>query len=259
MLKQSENNSILSLVQDMSSKNLDQIKDYSLLNRTDTKYVLNTSQAEMLFKKISNHYFVLEVNSNKVQNYESYYFDTEKLEFYHKHHNKKNNRSKVRFRKYIGSDLIFLETKTKSKGRTRKYRKVFNDISSELNDEHYQFIRKNTGIETKLIKSQQNTFSRITLLGKRKKERITIDYDINFNTKNNSCKLEDIVICEVKQERIDHSSDILKSLKSNKVYPLRLSKYCIGSIMLDKNLKQNRFKKKLLKIKKLQNNDVINK
>ena len=181
MLKQSENNSILSIVQDMSSKNLDQIKDYSLLNRTDTKYVLNTSQAEMLFKKISNHYFVLEVNSNKVQNYESYYFDTEKLEFYHKHHNKKNNRSKVRFRKYIGSDLIFLETKTKSKGRTRKYRKVFNDISSELNDEHYQFIRKNTGIETKLIKSQQNTFSRITLLGKRKKERITIDYDINFN------------------------------------------------------------------------------
>ena len=95
MLKQSENNSILSIVQDMSSKNLDQIKDYSLLNRTDTKYVLNTSQAKMLFKKISNHYFVLEVNSKKIQNYESYYFDTEKLEFYHKHHNKKNNRSKV--------------------------------------------------------------------------------------------------------------------------------------------------------------------
>ena len=91
MLKQSENNSILSIVQDMSSKNLDQIKDYSLLNRTDTKYVLNTSQAKMLFKKISNHYFVLE-ELQQGSNYKSFYFDTEKLEFTTNITIKKNDR-----------------------------------------------------------------------------------------------------------------------------------------------------------------------
>ena len=81
MLKQSENNSI-----DIQDRVLNKkIKDCSLLNRTDTKYVLNSSQAKMLFKKISNHYFVL-FPLSLFAKHESYYFD---LQAFYQIHNKK--------------------------------------------------------------------------------------------------------------------------------------------------------------------------
>ena len=252
MTRQSENKSLGSLVDKMGTKNLNQIKEYSLLNRTDTKYILNSYQAINLFREIKNEYYVLEVNSEKIQSYESYYFDTNEYLFYNQHHNRKNNRSKVRFRKYIGSDLIFLEIKTKSKGRTKKNRTRVNDLHTSLTKNHYEFVRKNLNNIGSLVNSQQNSFNRITLLGKKKKERITIDFNVEFKNNKRTVPLSDIIICEVKQEKIDRSSEIIKALKANKVYPFRLSKYCIGSILLDNKIKHNRFKKKLLKINKLQ-------
>ena len=50
MTRQSENKSLGSLVDKMGTKNLNQIKQYSLMNRTDTKYILNSYQAINLLR-----------------------------------------------------------------------------------------------------------------------------------------------------------------------------------------------------------------
>ena len=257
MIRQSSSEIFSSIVNTMETKNINQIGSYSLMNRTDCKYVLNSKQAKQVFNSVKSKYFVLEVNSQRIQNYKSTYFDTEKKIFYHQHHNRKNNRSKIRFREYVDSDLIFFESKTKSKGRTKKIRKIVDCAAKKLNEDHYSFVRNNTNITNKLINCHQNTFSRITLFAKESKERITIDFNVKFYDENNTIELGNIIIVEVKQPRIDYNSYMLRSLKYYKIYPFRLSKYCIGTILIDKKIKHNRFKKKILKINKLKKIDNV--
>ena len=63
--------------------------------------------------------------------------------------------------------------------------------------------------------------------------------------------MKEIVIAEVKQERMSRSSDFMRIAKEMSILPMRLSKYCISTMTLHPNIKQNRFKKKQLFINKL--------
>ena len=83
------------------------------------------------------------------------------------------------------------------------------------------------------------------------KERLTIDIDLTFENKERSGDLKKIVIAEVKQERMRRSSDFMKIAKELHILPVRISKYCMSTLELDPNLKQNRFKEKRLFINKL--------
>ena len=56
------------------------------------------------------------------------------------------------------------------------------------------------------------------------------------------------MVVEVKQERFNRNSKIVKILKSIQQHPYSISKYCIGMISLYNDLKYNVFKKKLIKI-----------
>ena len=86
---------------------------------------------------------------------------------------------------------------------------------------------------------------------KTQKERLTIDINLSFENEKESGDLRDIVIAEVKQERISRKSDFIRIAKEMSILPMRLSKYCISTMQLWKNIKQNRFKKKQLFINKL--------
>ena len=61
----------------------------------------------------------------------------------------------------------------------------------------------------------------------------------------------DIIIAEVKQERMSRSSDFMRIAKEMSILPMRLSKYCLSTMQLEPHLKKNRFKGKLLFINKL--------
>ena len=94
-------------------------------------------------------------------------------------------------------------------------------------------------------------FSRLTFVHKTQKERLTIDINLSFENEKESGDLRDIVIAEVKQERMSRKSDFMRIAKEMSILPMRLSKYCISTMQLWKNIKQNRFKKKQLFINKL--------
>ena len=98
-----------------------------------------------ILESIKEDYRVLQIKDDRIMSYSSLYFDTQENKFYNDHHNGKNNRTKIRQRKYIESDLCFLEIKQKNgKGETNKSRIQVNDFEIVLTNPSKDFISKTT-------------------------------------------------------------------------------------------------------------------
>ena len=232
---------------------LSEMDNVKLMSRTDTKFAFNISILPKVLEKLSQFYRVMEIDGDRLHHYKSLYFDTEDRKFYTEHHNRRVNRNKIRFREYVGSDLTFLEIKLKNnKGKTIKKRIKVDSISEKITEKQQEYIDKIIGYTIKVNAKQWIKFSRVTFVHKTKKERLTMDVNLTFNTNEEKGDLKNIVIAEVKQERMSRSSDFMKIVKEMRILPFRLSKYCMSSLQLWPQLKQNRFKKKQLFINKLQ-------
>ena len=231
---------------------LSEMDDVKLMSRTDTKFVFNFSRLPEFLEKLSPFYKVLLIDGNLIHDYKSLYFDTEDRKFYIEHHNRRVNRNKVRFREYVGSGLTFLEIKLKNnKGKTIKKRIKVDLISESITEKQQKYINKIVGYPIEVSAKQWINFSRVTFVHKTQKERLTMDINLTFNNKKDEGGLRNIVIAEVKQERMSRSSDFMRVAKEMSILPMRLSKYCISSMQLYPELKQNRFKEKQLFINKL--------
>jgi len=243
-------NNILSSFEPISLKQMDEVK---LMNRTDTKFVFEYSLLEKAMEEIKAYYHVLDIDGVRLNAYRSLYFDTEDFKFYFEHHNGKKNRNKVRYREYIDSGLCFLEVKKKNnKGKTIKERIKVASIPDSLTDEGNSFVHQIMGRDDALVPKHWNKFSRITLVNKHIKERLTIDIDITFEAEERHSQLDNMVIAEVKQEKVNYASTFMRVIKKHGVRPFRISKYCMATASLFPILKNNNFKPKFLKINKLQ-------
>jgi hypothetical protein len=101
-------------------------------------------------------------------------------------------------------------------------------------------------------KKLSTSFERITIVNKGKTERITIDFNVRFHNfeNGNDEGIAPLVVMELKRDGRCESI-FQKALFELRVKPLSISKYCIGRALTDKTLKQNRFKKKIIKLEKL--------
>ncbi|SDR66797.1 VTC domain-containing protein [Polaribacter sp. KT25b] len=228
---------------------LDEMNSVALMKRTDTKYVINISSLSKVLEKLSETYKVLEIKEQRIMNYSSLYLDTKEFKFYHDHHNGIVNRTKIRQRKYVDSDLTFLEIKKKNgKGETNKFRIKINDFETKLSDKSKKFISEITNEDYNLQTSLWNSFNRITLVNLKENERVTIDFNLTYTVDDKEKKYSNLAVIELKQSRFDRKSLVVKVLKSIGHNPYSISKYCIGVANLYQNLKHNIFKPKLLKI-----------
>ena len=235
-----------------SLKEMDGVK---LLSRCDTKFAFSVSVLKDLINRLTPFYNVLEIDGKRMHDYKSLYFDTQDRKFYNDHHNQRVNRHKVRYREYVDSGLVFLEIKCKNnKGKTIKKRLKVDKIHDSLTSDHQNYVDKIIGSYLKIKSTQWINFSRITLVHKKVKERLTIDLNLNFHNNQSSGNLNKIVIAEVKQEKMKRSSDFIRIAKEMNIHPMRISKYCFSSFNLDNSLKQNRFKEKQIFINKIINN-----
>lgn len=233
----------------ISLKNMDSVK---LMNRTDTKFAFNVNKIQDIFEKILPYYDVLEIDDKRIHSYKSLYFDTSDRKFYNDHHNQRVNRHKIRFREYVDSGLIYLEVKCKTnKGKTVKKRLKVDKISKSLSIEQQEYVNNVIGDSLKVMPIQWINFSRITLVHKVQKERLTLDVNLDYSNTNSSGDLRKIIIAEVKQERMSRASDFIRTTKEMGIFPMRISKYCFSSMYLDKTLKKNRFKEKQIFINKI--------
>ncbi len=232
---------------------LKEMNSVSLMNRMDVKFLFKKSQLPILLSHLTSHYNILKIKNKIIQDYKSLYFDTPDRFFYMAHHNRRVNRNKVRFREYVGSDLIFLEIKFKNnKGKTIKKRMRVDKVYKDLLPEHNLFIKSTIGKDLTLIAQHWINFKRITFVDKLNTERITIDLNLNYSDDSQSGSLDNIIIAEVKKDRSSQSSKFTYIAKKYHITPTRMSKYCVSTINLNKDVKFNRFKSKLLLINKLQ-------
>jgi hypothetical protein len=244
--------SLPAIISDFTPISLDEMDDVKLMSRTDTKFAFQANKLPLLLKKLIPFYRALAIDGKLIHDYKSLYYDTEERKFYIDHHNSRVNRNKIRFREYVGSGLTFLEIKRKNnKGRTIKKRMKVDAITKELSEKHKEYIKKIIGKELAVNAKQWINFSRITLVHKTQKERLTIDINLTFENEKLSGDLKQIVIAEVKQEKMSRSSDFMKIAKEMSILPIRLSKYCMTTLQLNPDVKQNRFKAKRLFINKL--------
>ena len=235
---------------------LEEMKSVKLMNRTDTKFVTNTSKLYQLLKMAQQDYYVQVIDGERNLGYDTTYFDTTAFDMYNMHQSGHLNRQKIRFRTYCINHLQFMEVKTKNNhGRTKKKRIEVSDMN--LNDEEKrQFLHKHLRYDVeKLQPVLSNHFSRVTLVNKGMTERLTIDTGLNFhNVLNGSDKdMGQLVVIELKRDGLVYSP-VLQMLRQLRIQPHGFSKYCIGSALTGQDhLPVNRFKCKLIEINKLVN------
>lgn len=249
--------SFLNSYEPISLSEMDKVQ---LMNRVDTKFLLNYNQLPYLLEKALEHYRVVEIDGQRISPYSSIYLDTENAEMYRMHHNRKLNRYKVRIRSYVNSGITFLEVKRKNnKGRTAKERIKIENSKFEtitLDEAEQEFIiEKSPYIYSSLRPQLQNFFQRITFVDKQETERVTVDIGLRYSEigGKNTLKINNLVVIEMKQSGHSHSF-FRDYLKEQAIYPANMSKYCLGMILTYPNLKNNRFKKKLRLINKITNN-----
>jgi len=211
---------------------LTEMDNVKLLDRQDTKLVVPMEQLDTILESLAPDYFMLEVNNIRKNAYTSLYFDTPGWESYNKHHNGRKNRYKVRYRNYVSSDLSFFEIKFKTnKSRTVKTRIRKDDIGTSLGAEEIELLKTTTPLNpSNLIPAIWVYYTRLTLVSKDLRERVTVDLDIGFHKYGESKKRlinsPSLAIIEIKQERFNRKSAAFRT-----------------------------FKNKLLKIAKITNND----
>jgi len=243
---------LLELISTFDPIALDEMDQVRLMTRKDTKFVFGEESLIPLLQEIKGDYRVLDVKGIRSNRYRTLYLDTDAFDFYLQHQNGKLNRNKVRYRKYVDSDLCFLEVKFKNnKGQTVKKRIEVEDFEKEMSAENKAFIDRTTALNKTLEPKLWNTFNRITFVNNQLKERLTIDYNLHFEFGEDHLELPHVIIAELKQERINRNSPFAAAAKKMGIRDTRMSKYCIGSALLNDELKHNRFKSKILTLKKI--------
>lgn len=247
----------------MAPITLEEMDSIKLMNRIDSKYVTSEATLERILEAASAAgYRVLETGGNRLNPYDSIYYDTEALTMFYLHHNRRLVRQKVRTRSYVASGDSFLEIKRKNNhGRTSKKRMAI--PASALMDfgaipEACDYLARHSWFSAaQLSPSAETLFSRITLVNPALTERLTIDTGLRFRNFRTglSTSLQDAVIIELKQDG-RAESQMKRILLDLRVKPLRVSKYCMAITLTDPVAKTGRFKVKVRAIEKIIGNKL---
>ncbi len=232
---------------------LEELQGAALLNRVDTKFLLNEAQLAAIFDRIGDDYRILSIDGVRANPYHTRYVDTPALAMYRDHHNGLRERFKVRTRTYVASNLSFLEVKRKTnRDRTVKARVVVDDPLCALCGERAEFVEAQTPYAAaQLVDILENSFLRVTLVGRAAPERLTIDFSVAFRRGEATAGVPGLVIAEVKQPKFSTRSVFVQQLRALRLEPLGVSKYCLGVLLLCPGVKYNRFKERLLQIDRL--------
>lgn len=276
----------------MPTLDLDRIAAVRLMNRVDTKYLVDERRCMELLELAADQYYVQIIDDCRACRYATLYYDTPQWDMYHLHHNRRLTRQKIRTRTYVETGVTYLEVKNKSnKGRTHKRRMALDRslfAAAATDTAAADFLRREARYAPETLSPSLATrFVRVTLVNHAMTERLTIDFDLHFdnvraadggNKDMNSCgdngmtgmdngfrpaaeashghtaSLGRLVVIELKQDALA-PSPMKQLLAQLRVKPFKLSKYCIGEALTNPLVKHNRFKAKIRAIGKMAAHD----
>jgi hypothetical protein len=233
----------------------------SFLKRIDTKFLLTSSQFEVVLKDLKKDFRVLEIAENRVFDYDNVYMDSEDYLFYKQHQAGLNPRTKIRTRLYKDANLSFFEYKHKLDGITSKYRYEFpseeHGIMTKGKKRFFEWVWQsinNWEKAPKITPSIKTRYKRITLVSKLGEERLTIDFWIKIkNLRNNEQEeidLKNLIIVESKTLKKNCKSwEIMKAHNIPKAKAC--SKYSLWVVYSGLAEKYDHFSKTMEKIKEI--------
>lgn len=230
--------------------NLEELLEVAaLLNRTDRKYIVTAAQLEALIAALAGDIRVLLVDGMRTFRYESMYFDTPDRDSYRAAAHRRRRRFKVRTRSYLDSEQTYLEVKVRdARRRTVKLRRPYPFADRALlNAEARDFVSEvfaEHAIPTELVGSLMPTlhteFRRTTVLVPSAGCRMTVDTDLTVSHPDGASRtIADLIVLETKSDAQDRRVDRL--LWRMGVRPKSVSKFAIGSALLDADLPNNKW------------------
>ncbi len=256
-------NTIQEIISQYESASLEDLVNVTALNRQDTKFIFNSNRLPELLHLLINNYFILEIAPHRIFNYNNLYYDTSDFKLYLQHHNGCRPRYKVRCREYPESSLSYFEIKTKTnKNRTQKSRIKLpsgidyvrqtgpgTDIFSDKTI--ISMINSDTRLAAnELFPRIGISFTRMTLVEKEFCERITIDNNLYCAIDSVNHTFNNVTIAEVKQNRYNPQSILIRTMRWMSVHETRFSKYCMG-INYCYTIKYNRFKPRIRELNRI--------
>ena len=241
------------ILQSYAPITLEEMSNIRLMNRIDTKFVTTQTQLVQLLDMARREYRAQDLQGERLSSYDTTYFDTEDFDMYRVHQTGHCGRQKLRFRTYVGSNLQFMEVKTKNNhGRTKKKRIKVGDM--DLADQvKVDFLADHLHYAPETLRPAiRNNFERITLVNRAETERLTIDTGLKFFNlvSGQNREMGPLVIIELKRDGLCYSP-VLEMLRQLRIHPHGFSKYCMGSAMTNPSLPVNRFKPKLIDVQKI--------
>ena len=160
----------------------------ALQMRVDRKYIVDYETLERLLAELGDDYLALEIDGERLQQYDSVYFDTPELTGYRHHMQGRRKRFKCRTRLY-GETVCFFDVKMKGRrGETVKSRLPLSPWAhSSLTGEASGFLKRELlhhygyAAPASLVPTLHTSFARLALTHARRPERLTVDFGILFD------------------------------------------------------------------------------
>jgi hypothetical protein len=223
----------------------------ALQTRVDRKYIVDFETLEQLLDQLGDDYLALEIDGERLQQYDSVYFDTPELTGYRHHMQGRRKRFKCRTRLY-GETACFFDVKMKGKrGETVKRRLPLSHWAhGSLTGEASAFLKREllqeygAAAPTELLPTLHTSFARLALTHTHRPERLTLDFGILFDRVGSDGSyrmLPDHVLIEAKSGT--HPGEVDRLLPRLGARPLSMcSKYCLGVALADPGLPTNPYR-----------------
>lgn len=227
-----------------------------LMNRFDTKYLFSASKLPAFLEMLDGKYRILEIAGERSFPYSTLYLDTQDYLFYRQHVTGKLERHKIRYRTYLATGTTYLEIKKKTnKNKTVKWRLKNDSDPGAIDQNATDFICKHLpGSALKLRPVLRNGFMRSTLVGIESKERITVDFRMDFETIDGAkFEMPYMAIVELKSECYTCHSPFRDAVRESGIRAVGFSKYCTGNAILLDIPRKNILKEKILLLNKIEN------
>jgi hypothetical protein len=219
--------------------------------RVDRKYIVSYGTLERLFSGLGEAYLALEIDGQRLQEYDSVYFDTPELMGYTNHLQGRRKRFKCRTRLY-GASACFFDVKLKGRrGETVKSRLALSPTEhGSLTSQASGFLKKELLSEyghaapAELVPILQTSFDRLTLMHPLRPERLTVDFGLVLGRvgADESYRMRpDHVLIETKSAaRLGTVDRLLPRLGARPA--TMCSKYCLGVAAAGTDLPTNPYR-----------------
>lgn len=221
-----------------------------LQTRTDRKYLLPVDDWVFVVDQFHRRLHALEIDSRRLFDYESVYFDTPDLLAYHRHAHGRRTRFKIRTRSYLDTGDTALELKTKGgRGETQKQRYPY-----RMQD-RYRLTSDARAVIAEHVADQlaggtpelalSTCYRRATLLDAASGSRLTCDVGLRFSDGKGHYYDAPPELILVESKTTGRTTPVETALWRRGHRPVSISKYCAGLALLNPELPANRWHRTL--------------